>query len=66
MNTAVAFISLGAGLVLASFRQASALGGRAQGHLEIASLEVRVVVGFVGALLLLAVSGGWTYRSTAQ
>jgi len=62
INTALAFVALSTGLLLAN-RQAR---DAAQGLLTRASIESRVATALAGALLLLVVGGGVTYRAGAD
>ena len=64
VNTAFAFILLGAGTFLANRtpeRQRAA--GRSMVRV---SIETRILAGFIGALVLLFVAGGYAYRTSAE
>ena len=64
INTAVGFILLGIGTWLArgaTLGRASAGGAEARG-----SVETKVLIGFIAALVLLFVGGGMTYRMGAS
>ncbi|MEK6245519.1 MAG: ATP-binding protein [Pseudomonadota bacterium] len=63
VNTAVAFILLGAGTLLATRRPETQQGRR---PIALAPVEMKILAGFIGALLLLSVGGGFTYRAAAQ
>jgi len=63
VNTAVAFILLGAGTLLAIRRPETQQGGR-----PIASgpVETKILAGFTAALLLLLIVGGFAYRASIE
>jgi signal transduction histidine kinase/CheY-like chemotaxis protein/HPt (histidine-containing phosphotransfer) domain-containing protein len=65
LNTAVAFVALGAGAILRVAPDALLSGwtftARRRGH-----VEAKVLLGFVLALLLLCISGGIAYRTQAR
>ena len=63
LHTAIAFIFLGSGLLLASETRHARTKERAAAH---ASIELKVGAGFAAALLLLVAGGGITYRSLAS
>jgi EAL domain-containing protein (putative c-di-GMP-specific phosphodiesterase class I)/signal transduction histidine kinase/PleD family two-component response regulator len=63
VNTAVAFVLLGGGTLLAIFQSTSQQGHR---PFALASVEVKVLAGFIAALVLLVISTGMTYRTLAQ
>lgn len=62
VHTALAFILLGAATLLASLKPSN----RTE-HISsaLASIELKVIASFVGAILLLLIGGGITYRATA-
>ena len=60
VNTAAAFVLLGIGALTAGRAQE---GGFPALWASLSSVEARTVVGFVGTLLLLLISGGLTYRA---
>lgn len=60
LNTAAAFVFLGGGLLLAQRRKEPRAAETA------GSVERRVLAGFGGALLLLSVAGGYTYRTSVE
>ncbi|XHS78590.1 ATP-binding protein [Burkholderiaceae bacterium UC74_6] len=62
INTALAFVALSVGLLLANRRARDA----AQGLLTRVTIESRVATALAGALLLLVVGGGVTYRAGAD
>jgi signal transduction histidine kinase/CheY-like chemotaxis protein len=59
LNSALAFILLGGGTLLAS-------GSLKERVAALTALETKVLAGFIGALLLLLVGGALTYRATAE
>jgi len=63
VNTAVAFVLLGAGTLLATRRPVTQ---QQRGLIALAPVEMKILAGFIGALLLLLVGGGFTYRATAE
>jgi signal transduction histidine kinase/HPt (histidine-containing phosphotransfer) domain-containing protein/ActR/RegA family two-component response regulator len=64
LNTAVAFILLGAGTLLANRTPARQ---RAAGRSTVrVTVETKVLAGFIGAIALLYVAGGFTYRTGAE
>jgi len=63
VNTALAFTLLGAGTLLATRSSAASWKQRVA---ALTALETKILAGFIGALLLLLVGGGLTYRATAQ
>lgn len=62
LNTAVALMLLGVGTLLAAHRQMVAASSAS---LKLSSMESKVLAGFVGSFLLLAVGGGLTYKAIA-
>ncbi len=64
INTAFAFILLGAGTFLANQTTAPR---RTAGEVIVGgSVETRILAGFIGALVLLFVASGYTYRTGAE
>ncbi len=63
VNTALAFVLLGAGTLLATRRPETQQGRR---PIALSAVEIKILAGFIGALLLLLVGGGFTYRATAE
>ena len=64
MNAAFAFILLGAGTFLANRKPGrQPVMGRPEVH---GSIQTRILAGFVGALALLLIAGGYTYRTSAE
>ena len=63
VNTAVAFILLGVGTLLATHRPVTQQGRR---PIALTAVEIKILAGFIGALLLLLAGGGFTYRATAE
>ena len=63
VNTAVAFLLLGAGTLLAIHRPGTQQRRR---PVALSAVEVKILAGFIGALVLLLVGGGFTYRATAE
>ena len=64
VHTAFCFIVLGAGTLLATGTNERQDAGRRS--IARASLETKILAGFIGSLLLLFVAGGMTYRTNAQ
>ena len=63
VNTALAFILLGGGTLLALRRSAISAGIRVSTFTRV---EMKIVSGFVGALVLLVLGGAFTYRAGTQ
>src|SRR5258706_3941377 len=63
VNTAVAFVLLGVGTLLATRRPATQQQRRL---VALSAVEFKILAGFIGALLLLLVAGGFTYRAVAE
>jgi PAS domain S-box-containing protein len=63
INTAVAFVLLGAGTLLATHRPETQQQRRLIAR---SAVEMKILAGFIGALLLLLVGGGFTYRAIAE
>jgi PAS domain S-box-containing protein len=64
VNTAFAFILLGGGTFLA--RRSPESQRAAGGSMVRWSIETRILAGFIGALALLFVAGGYAYRTSAE
>jgi len=63
VNTALAFLLLGIGLLLANPEQALA---RQRVRIRLTSVEIKTLIGFAAALLLLLAVGGYTYRANVK
>jgi signal transduction histidine kinase/ActR/RegA family two-component response regulator len=63
VHTAIAFILLGAGTLRTQWKSVRRQGRRPK---MLARVEARIVGGFIGALLLLLVGGGYTYRHNVE
>lgn len=63
VNTAVAFLLLGAGFVLVNPQRPLAWPGT---RIRLSSVEIKTLAGFVAALLLLLMVGGYTYRMNVR
>ena len=63
VNSALAFILLGSGTLLATHGAEGRDGRRAA---ALSAVESRTLVGFIGALLMLLLAGGFTYRATDE
>lgn len=63
VHTAITFSLLGAALLLATYQSAS---DKERNRIALASVEVKIIVSFLIALLLLAVGGGLNYRATTE
>ncbi len=63
LHTAVAFLLLGTGAMIAIYRVPQRPGSV---RLRLNAVELKVVASFIGALLVLSAVGGWTYRTAAE
>ena len=63
LNTAACFALLGGGILLAPQKTGRGLDER---FARLAAVEIKILAGFVVALLLLLVGGSYTYRTNAQ
>ncbi len=63
VNTALAFVLLGAGTLIAARKPENQQGRR---QIALSVVEFKILAGFIGALLLLLVGGGFTYRAVAE
>ena len=63
VNTAVAFLLLGGGFVLADPQRLLAQRGA---RIRLSSVEIKTLSGFAAALLLLLVVGGYTYQANVR
>ena len=63
VNTAVAFLLLGIGTLLATPTPETQQGRR---PMDLSAVELKILAGFIGALLLLLVGGGFTYRAMSD
>ena len=61
-NTAAAFMLLGGGTLLLAARGSETERLR----VKFAALETKILASFIGALLLLAIGGGFTYRASVE
>ncbi len=61
LNTAVAFALIGSGTLLVTSRSTVPPGGAS---IRFTRVELKVLSGYIAALLLLLICGGFTYRST--
>ena len=63
LNTAACFALLGGGVLLVPQKTGKGLD---EGFTELAAVEIKILAGFIVALLLLLIGGSYTYRTNAE
>ena len=63
INTALALILLGSGVLAAGRARQERRSGRREPRWAISSIEIKILLGFIGSFLLLLVGGGLSYQA---
>ncbi len=63
LHTAIAFLLIGAAILLESVKGAKRADGQ---RFALGSIEIKIIASFIGALFLLFAGGGLTYRANAE